>query len=61
MKVGDLVRTMGNTNQDLVMGIIEEEDPRPLVGPGWWVFLSNGERASRIPGDLEVISENDLP
>ena len=58
MKVGDLVRTMGNTSQDLVMGIIEEEDPQSLHGRGWWVFLSTGERASRIPGDLEVVNES---
>jgi hypothetical protein len=56
MNIGDLVRTMGNTSQDLVMGIIDGEDPRSLHGHGWWIFLSTGERVSRHPGDIEVIS-----
>ena len=56
MQVGDLVRTMGNTSQDLEIGIIDGEDPRSLHGHGWWVLLSTGERVSRHPGDLELIS-----
>ncbi len=58
MKIGDLVRTMGNTSQDLMMGIIEAEAPYSLHGHGWWVFLSSGEKVSRHPGDLELISES---
>jgi len=57
VKPSDLVRTMGSASQDLIVGIIEGEDPRSLHGPGWWVVLSTGERVSRYPGDLEVLSE----
>ena len=55
MKVGDLVRTMGLFSGQQI-GIIDAADPKSLHGPGFWVTLCTGERVSRHPGDIEVLS-----
>lgn len=59
MKVGDLVRTdISRPPWGKALGIIGEEDPKSLHGPGWWIELFNGDRVSRHPGDIEVVNES---